>query len=308
LHLLIIIIIMKIPTLKQGDTIKIIAPARKISYKELESSLLFFKHYDLNVILGNNIFNEFHQFAGTDEERTADFQEALDNPNVKAIFCARGGYGNLRIIDNLNFTSFKKNPKWICGYSDTTVVHAHLQQLGFPSLHCAMPIDMANMEIDNESITSMMNALFNGKLHYTINPHPLNKSGSAKGKLCGGNLSILYAINNSVSDSDTKNKILFIEDVDEYLYHIDRMMLNLKRSNKLSHLKALIVGGMSKMNDNIIPYGLQAEEIILEHTKDFDYPICFGFPAGHIQLNKALLLGTDTEIIINENNVQLING
>ncbi len=299
---------MKISTLKHGDTVSIIAPARKISYEELKPSILLLKNYHLNIILGDNILNEFHQFAGTDKERTADFQKALNNSNVKAIFCARGGYGNLRIIDNLDFTAFKKNPKWICGYSDTTVIHAQLQQLGFPSLHCAMPIDIMNMQQNNESITSMMHALFNGKLHYTINSHPLNKTGSAKGKLCGGNLSIIYAINNSVSDIDTKNKILFIEDVDEYLYHIDRMMINLKRSNKLSHLKALIVGGMSKMNDNTIPYGLQAEEIILEHTKNFDYPICFGFPAGHLQHNKALLLGANTEIIINEDKVQLING
>jgi len=299
---------MNIPTLKKGDCIYIIAPARKISPKELDSSILLFQSYGLKVVLGKHIFYDFHQFAGTDEERAFDFQEALDNPEIKAIFCARGGYGNLRIIDKLDFSLFTKFPKWICGYSDTTVIHSHLHSLGFPSIHCTMPINITNPLFDSETIQSMMHVLFSGQITYDISPHLYNKIGSAEGTLCGGNLSILYALNNSISDINTVGKILFIEDLDEYLYHIDRMMLNLKRSNKLSHLSALIVGGMSQMNDNTIPYGKLAEEIILEHVQTYDYPVCFGFPAGHISDNRALIFGKQSKLLVSNQNVQLING
>lgn len=299
---------MIIPTLQKGDSLSIIAPARKISQKELEDSILLFESYGLKVVLGKNIDKKYHQFAGTDKERASDFQEALDNPEIKAIFCARGGYGNLRIIDMLNFSAFIQYPKWICGYSDTTVIHSHLHSLGFPSLHCTMPINISKKLFDTETIKSMMHVLFYGNIHYEIAPHPLNKLGTAKGKLCGGNLSLLYALNNSSSDIKTEGKILFIEELDEYLYHVDRMMLNLKRSNKLNNLAALIVGGMCQMNDNTIPYGKNAEEIILEHVHSYNYPICFGFPAGHINDNRALLFGLQTEIIITNNKVGLING
>lgn len=298
---------MNIPNLKKGDSVCIVAPARKISPEELASSIQLFEFYHLKVVLGKHIYNEFHQFAGTDEERAADFQEALDNPDIKAIFCARGGYGNLRIIDKLDFTFFAKYPKWICGYSDTTVLHAHLHRLGFQSIHCSMPINITNEIFDSETIKSMIHVLFHGNINYSINPHPFNKNGFAKGMLCGGNLSIIYALNNSLSDIDTKGKILFIEDLDEYLYHIDRMMLNLKRSGKLSHLSGLIVGGMSQMNDNTIPYGKQAEEIILEHVQSFDYPVCFGFPAGHISDNRALIFGKNSKLNVEDKYVQLIN-
>lgn len=298
---------MNIPTLQKGDHISIVAPARKISFEELKDSILLFQSYGLNVVLGKNIYKEHHQFAGTDQERINDFQTALDDPKIKAIFCARGGYGNLRIIDSLDFSMFHQSPKWICGYSDTTVLHSHLHTLGYPSIHCTMPINISSEIFDSESIKSMLQVLFEGKITYRIPAHALNKKGSAEGILCGGNLSLLYALNNSISDINTDNKILFLEDLDEYLYHIDRMILTLKRSNKLSNLAALIVGGMTEMNDNSIPYGKQAEEIILEHVQFYNYPVCFGFPAGHIADNRALILGKKAKLIIQSGDVQLIN-
>ena len=297
---------MKIPELlKKGDNVAILAPARKISKEELRASIQLFESYGLRVVLGKNIYQSYHQFAGTEKERATDFQEALNNPDIKAIFCARGGYGTLRIIDMLDFSLFTKFPKWICGYSDTTVLHTHLHTMGFESLHCTMPINIQNELFDSLSIQSMMHALFEGNLSYTINTHPFNRIGKAEGLICGGNLSLLYAVNGSVSDIHTEGKILFIEELDEYLYHIDRMMLNLKRSNKLSGLTALIVGGMCCMNDNTISYGKNAEEIIQEHVQDYDYPVCFGFPAGHIDDNRALIFGKKASLYIEKENVIL---
>lgn len=299
---------MIIPSLKKGDTVSIIAPARKISLKELEDSISLLESYGLHIVLGKHIYHEYNQFAGTDEERASDFQEALNNPKIKAIFCARGGYGNLRIIDILDFSLFMKNPKWICGYSDTTVIHSHLHTLGFSSLHCTMPINISKNIFDSECIKTMMDSLFQGKISYEIPTHAFNKTGVAKGILCGGNLSLIYALNNSLSDINTDGKILFLEELDEYLYHIDRMMFNLKRSHKLENLAALIIGGMCQMNDNTIPYGKNAEEIILEHVQSYNYPVCFGFPAGHIPDNRALIFGLQTELQITNKYVRLING
>lgn len=293
------------PLLKTGDKVRILAPARKISEDELKPSIFLFESNGLRVNLGKNIFKQYHQFAGTDQERISDFQEALNNPDIKAIFCARGGYGTLRIIDKLDFSLFKKHPKWICGYSDVSVLHSHLHCLGFASLHATMPININNEIFDSETIKTMIQALFTGNISYTIPPHPFNKTGKADGFICGGNLSLLYALNGSASDIDTKNKILFIEELDEYLYHIDRMMLCLKRSHKLSYLSALIIGGMTQMNDNTIAFGKTAEEIILEHVQSFNYPVCFGFPAGHIIDNRAIIFGKKSFINITDNNVIL---
>jgi muramoyltetrapeptide carboxypeptidase len=227
----------------------------------------------------------------------------LDNNEVKVILCARGGYGSLRIIDALDFTQFVQHPKWICGYSDITVFHAHIQaQYQIATLHSTMPIDIhagKNAETQNtKSFESLLAALRGEPVHYKIDHSPFNRQGSAEGVLIGGNLSILYALVGSKSFPDTTDKILFIEDVDEYLYHIDRMMLSLKRANLLSRLKGLVVGGLSKMNDNPIPYGKTAEEIIVEHCADYSFPILFNFPAGHISPNVTLRMGGDCRMMV----------
>ena len=292
--------------LQKGDTIRIIAPARKITKEELNFSVQFLQKQGYKVEFGNNLFNQYHQFSGTDMQRISDFQAALNDDNVKVIWFARGGYGCVRIIDKIDFTKFQKNPKWICGYSDVTVFHAFINNvMNFPSLHSTMPINVQGAEINLYSLNTMLSALQTGKANYTIESHLLNRVGEASGKLCGGNLSVLYSINGSFSDICTDGKILFIEDVDEYLYHIDRMMMCLKRAGKLAKLSALIVGGMSNMHDNTVAYGKTAEEIILEHIADYDFPVCFGFPAGHIADNRTLIMNGNTHLIVSKENVSL---
>ena len=226
----------------------------------------------------------------------------LDRTDIAAIWCVRGGYGSARIIDQLDFTTFCKHPKWICGYSDVTVFHSHiLQNYGIATLHSTMPINVNQETRDQFSAQNMIQLLMGGLMHYETEAHPLNREGEATGVLVGGNLSILYSLNGTISDLDTTNKILFIEDLDEYLYHIDRMMLNLKRSGKLQSIKGLIVGGMSEMRDNPIPFGVDAEQIIRHYSEGYNFPICFGFPAGHIPENWPLKLGVSIEFSVDRN-------
>lgn len=292
--------------LQQGDTIRIVAPARKISREELACSIRYLQDKGFNVDFGEHLFSHFHQYAGEDSSRAEDFQQALDDDNVKAIWCARGGYGSLRMIDLLDFSNFSKNPKWICGYSDVTVFHAHVNNaLKLPTLHATMPLNVQGEDIQYKALDTMLSALQTGEVSYSISSNPMNKEGKAEGILCGGNLSVLYALNGSVSDIQTDGKILFIEDLDEYLYHVDRMMLCLKRSGKLENLSALVVGGMTKMNDNAIAFGKTAEEIVLEHVQQYNYPVCFGFPAGHIDDNKALIMGGNTTLEISQEKVNI---
>ena len=288
-----------IPTyLKEGDKIGLISTARKISRDELQEAIECIESWGLNVVLGKHLFNSHHQFSGKDDERTKDLQNMLDNPEVKAILCVRGGYGTVRIIDDIDFSHFQKSPKWLAGFSDITVLHSHIHKLNVATLHSTMPISFSSNT--SESIMSLKDALLGKHLSIEIDHHPLNRFGKAKGQIVGGNLSILYSIMGSPSDLNTDGKILFIEDLDEYLYHIDRMMMNLKRSGKLSNLKGLIVGGMTKMNDNAIPFGKDAESIIKDVVSEYNYPVCFGFPAGHIKDNRALKLGVIAELKVDK--------
>lgn len=292
--------------LQKNDTIRIIAPARKILIEELKYSVQLLKNLDYHVEFGKNLFGQYYQFSGTDKERILDFQEALDDKKVKAIWCAKGGYGSIRVIDHLDFSTFALHPKWICGYSDMTVFHVCINTvIHCPSIHATMPGSIQGGEMDINSFNTLMEILQKGKISYSIPAHPLNRKGKTTGILCGGNLSVLYALNGSVTELQTENKILFIEDLDEYLYHIDRMMICLKRAGKLNKLAALIVGGMTDMHDNIVPYGKTAEEIIMEHVSEYDYPVCFGFPAGHIPDNRALIMGGYGKLDVNSENVTL---
>ena len=295
------------PYLKRGDTIGFVAPARKISITELEVSVQFLQEAGFHVVFEDSLFAEEHQFAGNDEIRRSGFQKMLDRKDVSAIWCVRGGYGSARIIDQLDFTSFCKHPKWICGFSDVTVFHSHiLQNYGIATLHSTMPINVKQENYLQFPFQNMIQLLMGDAMNYEIGPHPLNRVGEATGVLVGGNLSILYSLNGTISDLDTKNKILFMEDLDEYLYHIDRMMLNLKRSGKLDGIKGLIIGGMSEMRDNTIPFGIDAEQIIRNYCEEYNFPICFGFPAGHIQDNSPLKLGVQVEIKVSNNGSSLI--
>ncbi len=282
-----------------GDKIGIVASARKISSLELREAIDVFTHWGLETILGDNIFNEHHQFAGTDDERLHDLQKMLDDDTIKAIIFARGGYGTIRILDKLNWSQFAKNPKWLIGFSDITVIHSFVSRhFGTETIHAIMPLNFETAT--NDAITSLRKSLFGDPVSYQIKNHSFNQKGSATAPLIGGNLSILHTLSGTNADIKTDGKILFIEDLDEYLYHIDRMMFCLKRSEKLSNLAGLIVGGMTIMNDNSIPFGKNALEIIKEHTDEYDYPICYDFPTGHFPDNRALILGRNVNLSITE--------
>jgi muramoyltetrapeptide carboxypeptidase len=290
------------PFLKTGDTILIIGTARARSKDQIEPAITILKSWGLNVELGKNLFKKHHQFAGTDVQRATDLQWACDHKKAKAVLIAGGGYGTLRIIDKVNFNALKKYPKWFAGYSDATILQARLQKLGIASIHSTMAFQFTK---NKEATNSIKKLLFGEKINYSISKNKLNRIGKANAELLGGNLSLIYALSGSVDDIDTKNKILFIEDLDEQLYHIDRMMLQLKRSGKLKNLKGLIVGGMSDMKDNAIPYGKTANEIIFDAVKEYKYPVCFDFPAGHIEKNMALYLGKKAKLSVEKSKVTL---
>lgn len=276
--------------LQKGDTVAIVATARKYTDNNLKPAIDLLHSWGLEVVIGKSIGLDNNQLAGTDEQRAADFQTQLDNPNIKAIWCVKGGYGTVRIIDLLDFTKFKQNPKWIVGFSDITVLHNHLNTLGYKTIHGIMPVTAPRAT--TEAKETLREALFNEKLSYEIASDPMNRIGTAKGELVGGNLSILYSLFGSPSAIDCHEKILFIEDLDEYLYHIDRMMMNLKRNGCLESIKGIVVGSMTKMKDNDIPWGKNAVEIIEDVTKKYNIPVIYNFPAGHIQDNRALILGS----------------
>lgn len=281
-------------SLKKGDKIGIVAPARKISLQEIRPTINKLKKWGLEVVLGNNMFNECNQYSGTDEERLTDFRQMLDDDSIRAILCARGGYGTVRIIDKIDFRAFKERPKWIVGFSDITVLHSHIHSnFCIETVHSIMPVILPDCELTEQSYETMRKVLFGERQNYEIEASPLSRKGIARGVLTGGNLSILYSLTGTKSDINTNDKILFIEDLDEYLYHIDRMMMNFKRSGKLENLAGLIVGGMGEMNDNDIPFGKTAQEIIAETVAEYNYPVVFDFPAGHIKNNMALILGRE---------------
>ena len=289
------------PNLKSGDKVGIVAPARKISRTEIMPATNMLQSWGYEVVEGDHLFGSADQFSGTDEERAGDFQAMLDDESIKAIFCARGGYGSVRIIDMLDFSSFIEKPKWIVGYSDITVFHSHISRhFNIQSLHATMPVNFPADEKMNNALAGLKEILEGSYPQYQLDSHPLNRPGLASGALCGGNLSILYSLNATPSDINTDGKILFIEDLDEYLYHIDRMMTNLKRSGKLEKLAGLIVGGMNDMNDNTIPFGKTAYEIIAETVAVYNFPVIFDFKSGHISENLGLIIGGQMKMEVGE--------
>ncbi|MBP9151571.1 MAG: LD-carboxypeptidase [Flavobacteriales bacterium] len=293
------------PFLKPGSTIGIVATARKLTWDEVEPVIGMLADAGFKVRTGQRMFGAENQYSGSDDDRAADMQRMLDDETVNAILCARGGYGTVRIIDKLDFTEFQKHPKWLCGFSDITVLHAHINQnFGIATLHSSMPLSMKDLVEDHVQITTLINSLKGELPNYEFASHPLNKNGKMEAEIVGGNLSVLYSVLGSKSDINTDGKILFLEDLDEYLYHIDRMMMNLKRNGKLSKLRGLIIGGMSDMNDNAIPFGKSAEEIIREAVEEYDYPVCFNFPAGHIDDNRALIFGKKAAVRVTNNGSQ----
>lgn len=282
------------PYLQKGDTVGLLSTARSFTKKEVEPFAELLISWGLKVKIGNTANKVSHQFAGTTEQRTSDLQQMIDNPEIKAIICTRGGYGTIKLIDLIDLTALKTNPKFICGFSDVTVLHNYLHNSGHPSLHTCMAFQ--HNKVDDFSKQSLKLALFGGSLTYTFEPHFRNKGNALKGMVVGGNLSILHNLSGTKYDIDVSDKILFIEDLDEYLYHIDRMMMQLKLSGKLAGLKGLLVGTLNKMNDNEIPFGKTVEQIILDAVNEYDYPVMFNFPAGHEANNYAIKLGCAIEV------------
>lgn len=296
---------MKTPrNLSPGDTVAIVSTARKITKQELQPAIELLKTWGLKVKLGKTIGASDYQYAGDDALRTADFQEALDDPAVHAIWCARGGYGTIRMVDNLNFDTFMDNPKWIIGYSDVTVLHSHIQSLGVATIHGQMCLEIEKRT--QESRDTLQELLFGNfnNLSYDVN-NSYNRNGVAKGILVGGNLSVLYSMIGSPTEYISEDKILFIEDLDEMLYHIDRMIMNLKRSGFLKKLAGFVVGGVSDMRDNTIPFGKTAKQIIADAVSEYNYPVCFDFPAGHIEDNRAMAFGKTVRLDVKDKKVIL---
>jgi muramoyltetrapeptide carboxypeptidase len=291
------------PFLKPGDTVAIVCTARKFSAEEAKPAIELLDSWGLQVRLGNTIGLNNFQLGGTDAERAADFQAMMDDENIKAIWCARGGYGTVRIIDALDFTQFKKHPKWIIGFSDVTVLHSQLHVERVATMHAIMPFTVP--KAPEEVKETLRKALFGESVSYTIPSKAYDVKGKASGELVGGNISILNSLLGSKSSIDTGGKILFIEDLDEYLYHIDRMMYNLKRNGYFEKVKGIVVGSMSDMHDNEIPFGQNEVQIITAIASEYQIPIVFEFPAGHQVDNRALLLGKQVDFEVNEKEVTL---
>jgi muramoyltetrapeptide carboxypeptidase len=289
--------------LKKGDTVAIVAPSGVL--KNYNGYILkakeLLKSWELEVVIGENVFNDNGHFAGTDNQRSADFQLALDDKAIKAIWCARGGYGAMRVIDNLNFEKYKENPKWIIGYSDITAIHNDLHNNKSESIHGIMCKSLEKIDVDNnESISLLKKTLFGEKLSYTIEGNNYNIEGNSNGQLIGGNLTLLHCLLGSESSIDTDGKILFIEDLGEYLYHIDRMLISLKRAGYFDNCKGLIVGDFTDMRKNTTPFGRNLKELILDIVKEYDFPVSFGFPAGHGEKNYPMILGREIDFEVSK--------
>lgn len=294
----------KPPYLKKGDKIAITCPAKSLT-SPLTEAISLLKSWGLDVVLGNTINANFHQFSGSDELRAADMQQFIDHPEIKAIIAARGGYGSVRIIDRIDFSPVLTNPKWLIGFSDITVFHAHLHKLGLQSIHGQMPATIPDST--SAGLETLRKALFGESLFYNYESAFPNITGRAEGVLIGGNLSILLSVLGSVSDFDYDGKILFIEDVGEYLYAVDRMIRTLDRAGKLKNLKGMIVGGFTGMKDNDTPFGFTANEIVHEIVSKYDYPVVFDFPAGHVRDNQALVFGEKITLQAQKSAVTIFN-
>ncbi|NPA38124.1 MAG: LD-carboxypeptidase [Chlorobi bacterium] len=278
--------------IKEGAAIGIVAPAGKVDKETIEYSREFLHQLGYKVVFGENVLNVHNQFAGSDALRSADFQHMLNSADVDVIMCARGGYGTNRIINELDFSHYIQDPKWIVGYSDITVLHSMLQnRLGIASIHGQMPKNFTGKERDDSDIVNLFNILKGILPQYEIAANPLNRPGYAEGELIGGNLSILYSLRGTSLDFDPHGKILFVEDVGEKLYHLDRMMMNLKIGGVLKCLRGIVVGQFTEMTDSDTPFGSDAYEIIYDAVKDYNYPVLFDFPAGHVKVNQPLIFG-----------------
>ena len=289
------------PYLKTGDTVAIVAPSGILKNRtdEVQQAQALLKRWGLHSVVGKHVFSEADHFAGTDDERCEDLQNALDNPKISAIWCARGGYGTVRILDKLDYSKFKQNPKWLIGYSDITALHNQIHNEGVESLHAIMCVSLPKDESEIEaSISTLKNTLFGNPLSYTLKGSSYNKTGTTSGQLVGGNLTMLQTMLGSKTSIDTFGKILFIEEIGEYKYHIDRMLQSLKRAGYFDNCKGVIVGDMTKLRTNTTLWGTSVEQLILDALADYDFPIAFNMPAGHEKDNRALILGRTVQLTV----------
>ena len=277
--------------------IAIAAPARSVTPQDVEFAIKWLQSNHLEPVFDERLFATDFIFAGKDDFRTKVIQEYMDRDDIDAIWLAKGGYGSIRIIDKLDFTDYVKHSKPFIGFSDTTVFHGKMQRLGIPSIHASMPFKLENKT--PEALQSLYDALVRKPLHYQWPSHPLNRFGEVNGSIVGGNLSVLYGMIGSNSFPETDGKILFIEEVDEYIYHVERMMYGLKRAGKLDHLKALVIGGLTEIHDNPEPFGKTVEQAIFDVVAGYQYPVVFNFPAGHQPDNRAIVFGKEAELTIN---------
>ncbi|AHW59896.1 muramoyltetrapeptide carboxypeptidase [Draconibacterium orientale] len=292
--------------IKPGSTIRIVSPAGKIDKKYVMPAVNWLEEQGYTVKLGEHVFARHFQFAGTDEQRAADVQEALDDSDCDAIICSRGGYGTVRIIQRLDFTQFLKKPKWLVGFSDITILHSRLHNLNVPTIHGVMPrYFLDGKGAPREDLMSMMKLIKGEGISYEVDATEFDRRGAATGQLLGGNLSIVNSLHGTKYDIDTAGKILFLEDIDEFLYHTDRMVHQLKLSGKLDNLAGLILGDFTDMKDNESPFGQTVHEIFAEAVKDRDYPVCYGFPGGHDKKNLALAFGREWQLDVAESGTRL---
>lgn len=293
------------PYLQEGDTIGLICPAGYMPYDQMQTCIETLKQWGFGVKFGITTQNQHNYFSGTDEQRLEDIQRMIDDKNVHAILCARGGYGITRIIDKINFSPLKKHPKWIIGYSDVTALHIHMHACKIATLHAPMAAAFNFINLEQKFIESLKAASMGKRMLYASPSHTLNRKGRAKARIIGGNLSLLVHLIGTPSDISYKNKILFIEDIGEYIYAADRMLMQLKRAGKLDKLAGLIVGGFTDMKDTVVPFGEDLLHLIKEKVEEFTYPVCFDFPVSHTQKNYALKCGVKHSLTVKENGVTL---
>lgn len=292
--------------IKPQATFGLVAPAGRVAPEVVEQAVMILLDAGYGVAKGNHVDGSHHQFAATDEQRLNDLQMMINREDVDVIVCLRGGYGAIRIVDKIDFTPLQQHPKWLIGFSDITVLHCALQKQGVASIHAAMPKNWHDGQFLTDDFLRLMDILNGEWPAYDVAPHAFNRQGVTSGELCGGNLSLLYALRGTPYDFNPKGKILFIEDLSEYLYHLDRMMNSLKLGGIFEQISGLVVGQFTDMKDNATPYGQTVEEIILEAVSDYDFPVMFGFPAGHASPNFPLVMGRQVELTVDASGGKLI--